>query len=435
MGHGQLTGCCHPAQSRANFLLNPLLLFCMMFLIAVAFSVIIGWSSAAKVVDVNGVGVDLDRVPADPDVGLDIVQLVTKRGYPIETHYATTRDGYILTLFRIPHGVRSAAVGNPVILQHGLLDSSYTWVSNFANESLSYLLADHGYDVWMGNNRGNRYGRNHTTLAPEDAAFWQFSWDAMAAEDVPTLINYVTTFTGKSTTSWVGHSEGTIQMFAAGSSQSADAFLVTQLAKLNLFVALAPVAYVNSIGSKIMVGLARSDVLQRMQARGVVEFLPYGPIEKIAPEICQMGEQACNAFLMAICGPTRAINASRIQVYVSNTPAGTSLQNMAHWAQGILGAPFAHYDYGTDGNMAKYGQATAPLYNLSSMTVRTALFAGSHDYLADPKDVGRMIEELPADKVVFSDTTNLAHLDYVWAPSAATEVYGKVIQQIDKYTK
>eukprot|EP01031_Cornospumella_fuschlensis_P044030 gene44030-53825_t len=70
---------------------------------------------------------DVSKVPKDEDVGLNIEQLVTKRGYPIETHYITTRDGYILTCFRIPHGKKSMSVGKPVVLQHGLLDSAYTW--------------------------------------------------------------------------------------------------------------------------------------------------------------------------------------------------------------------------------------------------------------------------------------------------------------------
>ena len=52
-------------------------------------------------------------------------ELITSKGYPLETHYVTTEDGYILTLFRIPHGRKPAPRANasaPVVfLQVGLL--------------------------------------------------------------------------------------------------------------------------------------------------------------------------------------------------------------------------------------------------------------------------------------------------------------------------
>ena len=42
-----------------------------------------------------------------------------------------------------------------------------------------------------GNSRGNTFSRNHTGLDPGKQAFWDFSWDEMAARDVPAMVTYV----------------------------------------------------------------------------------------------------------------------------------------------------------------------------------------------------------------------------------------------------
>jgi hypothetical protein len=38
-----------------------------------------------------------------------------------------------------------------------------------------------GYDVWLGNSRGNVYSRKNIYYTPDEDAFWAWSWDEMAS--------------------------------------------------------------------------------------------------------------------------------------------------------------------------------------------------------------------------------------------------------------
>ena len=39
-----------------------------------------------------------------------------------------------------------------------------------------YMLADRGYDVWMGNARGNTYSRQHVNISTADDQYWNFTY-------------------------------------------------------------------------------------------------------------------------------------------------------------------------------------------------------------------------------------------------------------------
>lgn len=133
-------------------------------------------------------------------------------GYPCEQHNIVTKDGYVLSVQRIPYGrkpSRPVSVPKPaVFLQHGLLDASSTWVNNLPNQSFAFILADLGYDVWLGNTRGNRYSDKNIYHDKSSPKFWEFSYDEMSLIDLPTMIEYALEKSGnKELEMYVGHSQ------------------------------------------------------------------------------------------------------------------------------------------------------------------------------------------------------------------------------------
>ena len=80
-------------------------------------------------------------------------------------------------------------------MMHGLDGSMMQWVQN-DDICNAFILADAGYDVWMGNNRGCEFSQAHETLDPKDKEFWDYYQMEMGLSDVPTFIDFVLEKTG-----------------------------------------------------------------------------------------------------------------------------------------------------------------------------------------------------------------------------------------------
>lgn len=103
-------------------------------------------------------------------------EILEKYGFPTETHEFTTEDGYLLTLFRVPHGKNGTGVNpKPILMMHGLFGSSENFVvAEMFGSSMAGYFANRGYDVWLGNARGSLHCRKHVTLDPDKSKFWNF---------------------------------------------------------------------------------------------------------------------------------------------------------------------------------------------------------------------------------------------------------------------
>ena len=79
---------------------------------------------------------------------------------------------------------------------------------NQPDKAPAFVAAAGGFDVWLGNSRGNKYSREHTEL-DEESQYWNFDWYEMGTKDLPAVLEMITEKTGYERVAYVGHSQGT----------------------------------------------------------------------------------------------------------------------------------------------------------------------------------------------------------------------------------
>ncbi|XP_044516272.1 gastric triacylglycerol lipase-like [Gracilinanus agilis] len=372
--------------------------------------------------------------PDNPEAVMNVSQMISYWGYPSEEYEVTTEDGYILTINRIPHGKTDGhhSGRRPVVfLQHGFLMSASCWITNLPNNSLGFLLADAGYDVWLGNSRGNVWSRKHEYLSLDSKEFWEFSFDEMARYDLPASIDYIVKKTGQKIY-YVGHSQGTFIGFLAFST------LPKLAQKVKAFHALAPVFSIQHVRSLPFKLLFRLPKLLFKLLVGDKDILPETAISKfLATEVCnnEITGIICGKIVFSLFGfDPENLNMSRIDVYLSHSLQGTSSQNFVHYYQNFhdIRNVTRAFDWGTrKENLAHYNQPTPPRYTLLSMRVPTALWSGQRDLLADPEDVAILVPQIP-NLIYHKTLPTYNHLDFVFGVNAPEDVYNGMIEMIKK---
>ncbi|KAL8965356.1 MAG: hypothetical protein Q9183_003893, partial [Haloplaca sp. 2 TL-2023] len=132
----------------------------------------------------------------------------------------------------------------PVLLMHGLLQSSGAYCTN-DDSSLAFYLAKSGYDVWLGNNRCG-FHPQHQMLRYPDPRMWNWNIRQMGVMDLPALISRVLSETQFPKLGLVCHSQGTTQTFVAlAKEQRPDLG-----EKISVFCALAPAVYAGPLIGK-----------------------------------------------------------------------------------------------------------------------------------------------------------------------------------------
>lgn len=352
--------------------------------------------------------------------------LVKPAGYPYQSFTTVTDDGFHLKLFRIQKKNEKIVSGKPVVLlQHGLLDSADNWVINGDNGSLGLVLANAGYDVWLSNSRGNKYSRLNQNMTPFNSKFWSYSFQEMGEFDVKANIDFVLKVTGEEKLVYVGHSQGTSQMFAAlGKKSTAD--FVNQ--KVKKFIALAPVVYLANSDNKFLNTIAHSTLfVEGAKLFGVDEWLP-GACSQTSIQsqfehyVCKLEPILCEIILSGMDQNPKYDNLNNMPLFVEHIPSGTSLRTLLHYQQFIVQKDKHHpsfrmYDHGFFGNLKAYGQITAPEFDLSHIGIPVRGFVGLQDTLGDPTDNAILRANLQSLSKDYKDYIydNVGHMTFMWA--------------------
>ncbi|CAG7837956.1 unnamed protein product [Allacma fusca] len=376
-------------------------------------------------------------------------EMAARDGYPMETHYVTTSDGYILGVFRIPYTNVSAPAPSTkpkpvVILHHGIAASSSIFLVNSPGKRLPYLLADAGYDVWLANGRGNMYSRNHTHLSPEEKPFWQFSCQEMALFDLPALTDYALDKTGQKKVSFIGQSMGTTIYFMLASINP------SYNEKINVAIALAPIAFSAHMKSPPAALLSPlvvepgppTEAISDLFTHGTGEFFPSVIWEqKLMIVAC-----APYVFAYAFCSlpvfVTFGFDYSQLNASISNDiwghyPQGSSVNVFVHFGQFVNSGRFCMYDHGIVKNRKIYNSDSPPDFPLENISAPLVIMAGPNDILATPKDLESLRSKLTGvdETFIYVDYPEFNHMDFLLGIDANKYVNYPIIKILNEHNE
>lgn len=370
----------------------------------------------------------------DEDTYLNFTELTAKYRYPTEEHTVVTEDGYLLKLFRILPRCNDTRKRIPVMLMHGLYDSSDAWILSGPQNALAYILSENCYDVWAPNHRGNRYSRDHLTLDPDkDMEFWNFSFDEQGYFDVPAFIDFIIKMTNQPKIFYVGHSQGCTIFFIAMSLRP------EYNDKVQMSAHLGPIAWLKHIKSPIpkTIAEATKEIKFILDYIGMGELFARGQLSHLILEfLCQFAPQLiCGTGLKITTGLSKGSISSRtLAVAFGHLLAGVSGKTLAHYGQLILSKRFQRYDEGTVGNIERYGTKISPNYNVSNIVSPVLLICGANDWVSTLDDIKELSSRLRNLVDVYVVPKNdWSHNNHIWGKDAPEQVFKKIFYYFNRF--
>ena len=367
-------------------------------------------------------------------------KLINKAGYYFEEHKILTEDGYILTAWRIPCFLNESNLDfykkrQPVILQHGLIDSSYTWLLLDKAHSLPFLLVNNGFDVWLTNTRGNAVSFEHINPIQYDSGkldskYWNFSFHEMAIYDLPANVRYIKEKTGFENVDYICHSQGGLIYFIL---YTMDQKFIDD--NFNHFISLGTVITTFTSESHLIKLGSYSKFPEIVDSLHINNILCFNKIfyDSIS-NFCKFFNKPCYNIINFIVSnnfETKRINMTKLFSEFLYVPAGTSSKNLRHWMQIYNTKRLARYDYGSWKNLQIYGNKTSPEYDLTKFKnykIKSILYTSNKDPFSNIDDLNHLVKYLNENYVTIKRMKNYNHMDYLWSEDAKDDIYNPIIK-------
>ncbi|XP_075230313.1 lipase 3-like [Lycorma delicatula] len=364
---------------------------------------------------------------------LNTSELIVKRGYTAEEYKVTTEDGYILLLTRIITG--KSGPHRPVLFLHGLLSASDQWLLPGCNESLAFILADNGYDVWLGDQRGNVNSQAHNKYDVDSKKFWDFSFHEFGVYDLPAFIEKILAITEASQLSYIGHSLGACEFLIMGSERP------EYLEKVKVSILLAPFFNPPRISQSLILNTINlfSPIIMNPLVRATKYsiFPRTKALQTAIQRFCspEVAIDICLTIVGDVVGDNRKnLDRKLVPFYLSSVPAGGSLKTTEHMVQSFKSGKTRHFSYNLVENLRRYGQITPPNYNIKNIKTPIALVYGNNDGFLKTKSIQRYAKELK--NVVMNywvEDPFFNHFDGIFGKNAAELVHKKLLKLLNNY--
>lgn len=311
----------------------------------------------------------------------DTLEVIRKFNYTGESHLAQTVDGYLLKIHRILPKSTSKVKKLPCFLMHGGIQSSMEYLQ-LRGDSLPFVLSDNGFDVYLGNSRGNQYS-SHIKYDKNSSKFWDFSLHEIGYYDLPAMIDYVLNFTKSEKLFYVGLSQGaaTGMILLSTRPEYNRKIMQVHLEGPAVFMGHQPNRILTTFGHTIVETFVEHD---RVDLAPV--FYTFRPMMKRNCKKKNFIKPCILLEFMLTGGNLFNVNTDlkAIRTYLNVFTPYASKKQLLHFLQLMNSEKFQQFDYG-DKNLKYYGREEPPEYKLGKVTAPVYIYYGGYDGIVHKK--------------------------------------------------